>query len=152
MKKSLVVLTIVILVFSFSSCELLMFFLENAEVTIQDRLASFEDKLDSFDRSDVWEDTHPDSEMYDQQTNETWDYYFPTDYLPYSIDYVEPTAGTEAGTMVMETEVSYTVYSESTTTPITITFLEDGEDFWYIYRIDLEVSGTMTNIFRKIDL
>jgi hypothetical protein len=45
--------------------------------------------------------------MYDQQTNETWDYYFPTDYLPYSIDYVEPVEGTEAGTMVMETEVSY---------------------------------------------
>ncbi|MGC9317690.1 MAG: hypothetical protein ACP5KN_06620, partial [Armatimonadota bacterium] len=43
----------------------------------------------------------PDSAMYDQQTNETWDYYFPTDYLPYSIDYVEPVEGTEAGTMLL---------------------------------------------------
>lgn len=150
MKKSLIAVTIVILVFSLGACaELLDMLMGGVEepVSIQQRLTSFVEKLNSDDRSTVYQDLHPDSESYDQQTAAYWDDLFPLTEQDYSITYAAPVEGTVTGTQVMTTVIGYFVADVATEDTLVITFKQSGED-WYI----LSITREGTELFRKIGL
>jgi len=152
MKKIMFIVSIVVIAFVLASCGDLLSLIPGttpSPATIQETLESFVEKLNSEDRSTIYLDLHPDAESADQTTSGYWDTLFSQDDQPFSIPYVAPTDGTETGTKVMETTITYVVQGLTETTDnVTITFKQDADSNWLIYSFYREG----TELFKKINL
>jgi len=146
MKKTLCILVIIVCAFALVSCgDLLSLLLGDMEqYTIRQRLDSFVSKLNNGEWSSIYLDMHPEASSYEQSKEGTfWSSLFPNDN--YEIQYLDPTTGTEP---VMTTTMTYDLNDSSASDYITITFKEDGEANWKIYKI--ERNGN--ELFRRLGL
>jgi hypothetical protein len=122
-------------------------------VSIEKRTQNFEDGLNSDDRSDLYEEFHPDAQNYSSiKAASYWDdsTFFTQDYQPFSISSTTTSAAASDGTKTVNGTLSYTTGAGSISKDIVFTMKlgdesTDTAEVWYIYKI--EVDGTL--IIRK---